>query len=165
MSDRRVYHYTDIANKLPLIIGSGGLMPTNTFAENERPLIWFTTSPDFEPTATRGIYDKETGETKWLTVQEQEKMLGLCRFLLPATDKRLMNWKKACVYAGTPKRIRVALEKYAREKGSNTKDFFAVAPFIPLSELSFERWTGQEWLNCDDDLARIIAESDLEATP
>jgi len=164
MSGLHVYHYTDIANKLPLIILSGGLKPTNTFAEDERPLIWFTTSPDFEPTATKMVHNAKTDEMRVLTVEEQHEMLGNCRFLLPATDKRLMNWKKACAYAGTPKKIRVAIEKYSRESGSDTKDHFAVATFISLSELSFERWTGQEWLNCDNDLAHIMAENGLEVT-
>jgi hypothetical protein len=75
-----LYHYTT-GLKLRSIINSGCIKPTTAKIEpNEKPVAWFSTSPEWEPTATKAPIPGKQGQI--ITAQAQS---GLVRITVPAT--------------------------------------------------------------------------------
>jgi hypothetical protein len=74
-----VHHYTT-GSKLNQIINSGHILPTTAQIEpNEKPVAWFSTSPDWEPTATKCPVPGKLGQM--ITAKAQN---GLVRITVPA---------------------------------------------------------------------------------
>jgi len=131
-----VWHYAPWAY-LPRIVEAGELRPGNAAAEAEVPMLWFSAHPFWEPTATKGIASS-TGAMRAMTFREQVERVGCIRFGLLAADARLIEWKRACVVAGTPRETRRAMERVGRKKGANPLHWFACAVAIALPELTFQ---------------------------
>lgn len=139
---KALYHYTSARQHLPAILASGELRGRADMA-GERPLIWFSAHPFWEPTATKprmvgGLLVPHTFE-------EYRDDFGCVRFALPADDARLMPWRRACKFAGIPKRDRWALESVGIEEGSDPRHWFALTGPVPLDELRAERLVGDRW--------------------
>ncbi|WP_108445455.1 hypothetical protein [Halomonas denitrificans] len=137
------YHYTSERHHLPAILSSGELRGRADMA-GERPLVWFSAHPFWEPTATK---------PRWIggllvpqTFEEYYDVFGCVRFALPATDGRLMEWRRACKFAGIPRRARWAMESVGVEAGGDPREWFALAGPLPLEELKAERLEGGQWL-------------------
>ncbi|WP_396623199.1 hypothetical protein [Marinobacter sp. W-8] len=139
---RRIYHYTSQAQHLPQILDSGALIGRADF-ENEKPLVWFSLNPNWEPTATKPV--REHGVLTQLTPSEYRRRFGMARLSLPADDPRLMDWRAACKYAGIPTRDRKAMEAVGKQAGGNPKHWFAAPGPISLSELKVEILDGKAW--------------------
>jgi hypothetical protein len=75
-----IYHYTT-GSKLREIINSGAIKPTTAKIErNEKPVAWFSTSPQWEPTATKVPIPGKLGQL--ITAKAQS---GLVRITVPAS--------------------------------------------------------------------------------
>lgn len=138
-----VYHYTSETQHLPLILESGHLEPSNAGAPDESPLLWFSRSHIWEATATKMIMT-EAG-LKLLTREQQLELFGCVRFILPADDRRLLEWKEACQLAGTPRIKRRRMEKTGKKLGASPSDWLAMPCIVPLSEVNLERFNGETW--------------------
>lgn len=140
--DAFLYHYTVWA-KLPAIVASGELRPSAACAPNEKPLLWFSAHPAWEPTATKllRVGDRALG----ISFKEMADRYGAVRFGFPGDDARLLDWRSACRFAGTPSVARKSLEKVGRAKGANPAHWFAVTTALSLQELSFEVWINDRW--------------------
>jgi len=146
MNKNIVWHYSAVV-KLPLIVVSGVLKGSNTGAESELPMLWFSANQQWENTATKMIETK-SGSIVRLTFNQQAERFGCIRFGLASCDSRLLNWRDACKAAGTPREMRKAMEKSGKKSGGDPMQWFATASIIPLSELHFQVWMGKEgW--CD----------------
>lgn len=146
MERRCVFHYT-AWEKLPAIVETGELRPSNAAAETERPLLWFSANQRWEPTATKFL---ETAEgIRRLTFEEQESHFGCVRFGLSANDRRIRSWKAACEYAGTSQSDRKALERAGQRLNARCADWFAVSTSIPFEYLTFEVWMNECWHPAD----------------
>jgi hypothetical protein len=139
---KALYHYTSERQHLPAILASGELRGRADMA-GERPLVWFSAHPFWEPTATK---------PRWLgglvvpqTFEKYRDGAGCVRFALPADDARLMPWRRACKFAGIPKRDRWALEAVGAEVGGHPRHWLALAGPVPLAELRAERLEGGQW--------------------
>ena len=82
-----LWHYAPAAY-LERITNSGCLRPSNPWAPNELPLLWFSANQFWEPTATKMICDTN-GRLRPLTYSEM-KQIGIVRFGISASDPRLM---------------------------------------------------------------------------
>lgn len=137
-----VYHYT-IGSHLSEIHACAELRPSNAGAPEEKPLIWFSAHPFWEPSVqkpmllARGIF--------LLSFEQTRDMLGCVRFALPRSDRRLMDRHAAYGYAGTPRAIRKNLEALGRRDGANPDDWMAVTAPLALQELRLEFLDGDEW--------------------
>lgn len=140
---KEVFHYAPAAY-LSRILQSGYLRPSNAGAPKEKPLLWFSTRLDWEPTATKMKWDPQRG-LQHMTFAEQVATVGCIRFALPADDERLLNWTKACKLAGTPGHLRQALELSGRLQGSNPANWFAVACEVSLADLRLEVLRESRW--------------------
>lgn len=73
-----IYHYTT-GLKLKQIINSGAILPTDAHVPpNEKSVAWFSTSPDWEPTATKCPIPGKLGQL--ITAKAQN---GLVRIMVP----------------------------------------------------------------------------------
>src|ERR1700741_1052892 len=110
------WHYT-IGLKLPLIRESGCLRPTDTgIGPSERPVLWFSTAPYWEPTSAKGL--ATGGASRTLSMQENAEMgEGLYRFGLPACT--LIRWPEIGKRAGMRAAMRNALMRVGRQQGAN----------------------------------------------
>ena len=133
-----VWHYSAWA-KLPAIVKSCELRGSNVGADGEKPMLWFSANQQWEPTATKDVINNR-GERVHLTFKQQADRFGCIRFGLDADDIRLMKWKVACAYAGTPRETHRTLEKVGRKEGGDPAQWFATSAFILLDELHFQLW-------------------------
>lgn len=137
-----VYHYTNGRHALPGILASGQL---NARADvpGERPLVWFSAHLFWEPTATKPLM--VAGELLKIPFEKFRADWGCVRFALPATDPRLMPWRKVCKFAGIPKRHRWAMENVGIKEGGDPAQWFALPGPLPLDTLRMERLTPSGW--------------------
>lgn len=139
---KAVYHYTSERHHLPKILASGELKGRADMP-GERPLIWFSAHPFWEPTATKPRV--VGGFMVPQTFDGFRAGFGCVRFVLPADDARLMPWRRACKFAGIPKRDRWAMETVGVEAGGDPRQWFALSGPLPLEEMKAERLEGGEW--------------------
>jgi hypothetical protein len=139
------YHYTG-GLKLAPILEDELIRPTELYlARGERGVAWFTTRLTFEPTAIPAF---ETGNTRnALTVPELAEIGdGLYRFGVRDDHPQLHPWLKICRLACTPKKIRVALESVARQKGSDPYMYWGSLTPISIYECALEEsLDGASW--------------------
>lgn len=102
-------------------------------------MLWFSSNQNWEPTATKLCGDA-LGSVVKMTFAQQVKVFGAVRFGLPARDVRLLDWKTACSFAGTPRETRRELERVGKKQGADSRQWFATPVQIPLSELHFQVW-------------------------
>lgn len=125
-----------------MILESGELVG-RADCENERPLVWFSLHPLWEPTATKPVW--EHGVLVQLTRSQYKSRAGLARISIPADDPRLMDWRTACKYAGIPTRDRKAMEAVGKKAGGKPEHWFAAPGPIPICGLAVEIMEGKEW--------------------
>lgn len=125
---RMVWHYAPWAY-LARMVESGVLRPSAAGAPGESPLLWFSANQQWEPTAT-----------KIFTFKQQAMTLGCIRFGLPADDPRLLNWREACLTAGTPREARRGMVQAGKKRGAHPAQWFAIIAPVPLTELRFQVW-------------------------
>jgi hypothetical protein len=76
--DAVLYHYTTV-EKLRSIIKSGGIRPSNARIEpSEKPVVWFSSRPTWEPTATKCPLTGKLGQLVTASAQG-----GLARISVP----------------------------------------------------------------------------------
>lgn len=132
LSDARFFHYT-AGPKLQAILEAGELRPSNAGAPNERPLLWFSSNPRWEPTATKMVATQRG--VRHLSMAEQRTLFGCVRFELGAPlVPLLLPWAEACRAAGTSRDDRRALERSGKRLGGNPDQWFAYPEPIPLAD-------------------------------
>jgi hypothetical protein len=129
---QKLWHYAPLVY-LPAIVESGCLRPSNDGAEHERPLVWFSANPVWEPTA--GKVWKTGNTVRCLSFREQQQRVGCMRIAIDAADPRLLPWAEACKVAGMSRDTRRALERAGRKEGANPAHWFAIDRPVPVAEL------------------------------
>jgi hypothetical protein len=163
------WHYT-IGLKLPLIRESGSLRPSTAgIGPDERPVLWFSTAPYWEPTAAKMIarsmkerLESEDGlPFRRLSMQENTEMgEGLYRFGLSASA--LIRWPEIGKRAGMRAEMRKNLMKTGRQQGADPAQWHGAFSQIPIDGLllqqlvDFRYWaTKERLLHRDNQLAEI----------
>lgn len=141
-----LWHYT-AGHKLPSILESGALRPNGAkIAPNERPVVWFSADAVYEPTAIKLVQMPGQANLRRPSVAELHEMVGVFRFAIERKDARLAAWpaihRKARISAtGVANMLRAGLEI-----GAKPMNWFGALEDIPLADLRFEAWTGQQWV-------------------
>jgi hypothetical protein len=158
------WHYTT-GHSFVKIAESGVLRPATTYTEEwEKPVLWLSYNQNWEPTASILMKKADTGELKLGTFDETHFYGGgLVRFgiLLNNTGPYLENskgrvgylWPDIADEAGIAARMKKALEKTARDVGSNPKDWVGYLETIPIDEFEvFETfdYMSHEWINPEE---------------
>lgn len=148
----RIWHYAPLAYA-ETIAKAGFLLPSNTRAERETPLLWFSLEPLWEPTAGKLLVN-EQGRLGLATWAQQRKVFGVLRFGLSAQDSRLLDWVSACKVARTPWKERQRMEQQGRLLGANPRNWWACPQALPVEELDVQCFCAQEqWVPCTLDEA------------
>jgi len=137
-----LYHYT-LPPHLPSILAEG-IHPATAFVpEKERPVVWLTTSEDFEPTALKGVLTEEgerrhaqglpfrpLEDSRRLTFEEQLREVGAARVEVreEAAPLTWWSWLKA---SGVRRRDARGLHQVANEEGSDVNLWRASFKVIP----------------------------------
>jgi hypothetical protein len=158
-----LWHYT-AGHKLQLIQESCALHPNGAkVAPNERPVVWFSADSVYEPTAIKLLQMPGQARLRRPTVAELHELVGVFRFAIDRADTRLVAWpalhRKARISAvGVANMIRAGVEI-----GATPMNWFGALEEIPLADLRFEAWTGQQWVaaQIDASIEQIRAKLDL----
>ena len=141
-----IYHYTT-GQKLRSIINSECIKPTTAKIEpHEKPVAWFSTSPQLEPTATKVAIPGKQGQL--LTAKAQS---GLVRITVPGTCAPYL-FPQLPLIAGTSPQACIGLLLAGLELGSEPNTWrFTLTP-VPTAlfrEIEFYDFTSNAWLAVD----------------
>lgn len=158
-----LWHYT-AGHKLPMILEACALRPNGAkIAPNERPVVWFSADAVYEPTAIKLVQMPGQGKLHRPSVAELHEMIGVFRFAIDRRDARLAAWpnihRKARISTtGVANMLRAGLEI-----GAKPMNWFGALEEIPLGDLRFEAWTGQQWVaaQIDASIERLRMKMDL----
>jgi hypothetical protein len=146
LNNMLAWHYT-VGLKLPLIRESGCLRPTDVgIGPDERPVLWFSTAPYWEPTSARmrprssqeRLAAKDSLPFHRLSMQENAELgEGLYRFGLPV--ERLIRWPEIGKRAGIRAPLRNALMRAGRLQGAEPSQWYGTFREIPIEDLLFQQ--------------------------
>lgn len=140
------WHYT-IGERLPAIFESGELRPSDHYIKKgEKPILWFSTNPHFEPTALKGGLSAD-GSYRGLSVKETEQEGGgLFRF--GVSLDRVTSWPRIGSLAGMKTKIKKSLEVVGIRQGASPRQWYGSLDPIPIHEMRLE-WLsdGGDWVD------------------
>lgn len=131
------WHYTT-AQKYKLIKESGLLLPaTIGVLPPERPILWFSTHPKYEPTALKPLGDGRGNIIRLLTMEELYAMAGgLVRFGCPVTSlKHGEDLRKTAKMSSIMWR---RLQKSGRNQKANPCDWWGHVGSMTLDEVTVQ---------------------------
>ena len=141
-----IYHYTT-GLKLRRIINSGCIKPTTAKIEpHEKPVAWFSTSPEWEPTATKVPIPGMAGQI--MTAKAQG---GLVRITVPGTSAPYV-FQQLPLIAGTKPGVCLGLLVAGLELGSDPDTWrFTPTPVLTalFREVEFFDFAHDQWLAVD----------------
>jgi len=139
------WHYTT-GDKYELIKKSGLLLPSDIgVSEPERPILWFSTHPKFEPTAMKPLHGAQ-GFIRMLTLEELREMAGgLVRFHCPV--RRLKFGENLRKEAKMKSKIWRGLAKAAIKVNANENDWWGHVGNMEIADLKVELMSNRmTWL-------------------
>jgi hypothetical protein len=146
---RTAWHYT-VDDRARNILALGLIVPAITgVPENERPCVWFSVHPMWEPTASKA--ELFGGNTRALSFEEMQE-LGLWRFGLPVTA--LIGWKKIPKTSRMSRRTVRTLERVGRDKGANPLHWYAALNPVPVADCIVQRLIDGRWQTAGDPAGR-----------
>lgn len=141
-----VYHYTT-GLKLKQIINSGGIRPTTAKIEpQEKPVAWFSTSGQWEPTATKVPIPGMQGQIETAKAQG-----GLVRITVPGTCAPYV-FPQLPLIAGTSPTACIGLLLAGLELGSDPDTWRFTPTPVPSAifrEVEFYDFANERWMAID----------------
>jgi len=141
-----IFHYTT-GLKLKQIINSGCIKPTTAKIElHEKPVAWFSTNPEWEPTATKVPLPGRAGQL--LTAKSQS---GLVRIAVPGTCAPYV-FQQLPLIAGTKPSVCIGLLMAGLELGSDPDTWRFTPTPVPTAlfrEVEFYDFASNRWLAID----------------
>ena len=156
-----LYHYTTFGY-LEEILNSRFLKVSPWEKKNKikRPALWLTKNPNWDNTATKGYYDRETGERRSLTFEEQSTIFGCIRITIPFKNT-FCNWRKFKHVSKEPIELCNQLEIIGRKQGSNPDDWYVSFDDVAATEIiAVDYWDGKEWVDISIDEDESITNSE-----
>jgi hypothetical protein len=129
----KVWHYT-VYEYLGRIVESGEIRPSSIVTEGERPVVWFTSNPDWEETANKMIQNVDTGEMHFGTREETQKIGGALIRIQVKPSAAPLSWAQFRELSGVSEKTAKALEKSARKYGSDPNQWRMSFEPVPVSE-------------------------------
>jgi hypothetical protein len=126
----RLWHYTSEAHHLPLILRDGSIHPATVgIGTHERPVVWFSSRQDYEPTAIKVARDLPDGSSQLGELADQIEAVGAARIGIdPGAALPWARLVKAAKISPTTQR---RLIRAARAVGGSAADWFGVVGEVP----------------------------------
>ena len=141
-----VYHYTT-GTRLKQIINSGRILPTAAKIEpHEKPVAWFSTQDQWEPTATKVPIPGMAGQIATAKAQG-----GLVRITVPGTCAPYI-FPQLPLIAGTKPSVCIGLLIAGLELGSDPDTWRFTPEPVPVSffrEVEFYDFANNRWQGLD----------------
>lgn len=138
------WHYT-IGTRAETIMAGGFILPATLHVPTgEKPIVWFSTRQDWEPSATKGIADARGVHVRSATMEEMIALGGLWRFGLASSE--LLPWGRLKEAARIRRRMLEGLLSVARKAGADPYDWHGSLQPVPV-----ERCTVQCRLTLDSE--------------
>jgi hypothetical protein len=141
-----VFHYTT-GMKLKQIINSGHIRPSTAHVPpNEKPAAWFSTSLEWEPTATKCSIPGKLGQL--ITARAQG---GLVRITVPGTCAQFV-FQQLPQIAGTKPSVCLGLLVAGRELGADPNTWRFTPTPVPTAlfrEVEFFNFAHDSWVAVD----------------
>lgn len=113
----RVWHYT-VGSCLRSIWKDGVIKPATAFVPKyERPVVWFSLSESWEPSANKGVI--KNGRNRGLTTAETERLAGGLFRIGVSVDTAPLDWQTIRRTSGMASLHADALEKIALNNGED----------------------------------------------
>ena len=142
------WHYT-VGARLGAILASQVLRPAeHGVPQGERPVVWFSSNPDWEQTANKGMIDN--GAHRSLTKDETEEFAkGLFRIGV-SLKTAPHNWREYQRLSGAQQKMLRGLVASAISIGANPNDWRVSFERVPSSQwLTVEKWNGSAWVEVE----------------
>jgi hypothetical protein len=141
-----IYHYTT-GRKLKQIINAGAINPTTAKIEpHEKPVAWFSTSPEWEATATKCSIPGKVGQL--ITAKSQS---GLVRITVPGTCAPYV-FPQLPLIAGTKPSVCIGLLIAGLELGSDPDSWRFTLQTVPTAlfrEVELFDFAHNQWVAVD----------------
>jgi hypothetical protein len=141
-----LYHYTT-GTRLRSIVNSGAIKPTTAKIEpHEKPVAWFSTSHEWEPTATKVPIPGMAGQIATARAQG-----GLVRITVPGTCAPY-GFAQLPLIAGTKPSVCIGLLVSGLELGSDPDTWRFTPDAVPaclFREVEFYDFASNTWLAID----------------
>jgi hypothetical protein len=141
-----VWHYT-VVERLNVILADGVLRPVAMGAlKGVKPVVWFTSNQDWEPTANR-LWQSPTGS--WTRLGKDQTIVlfgGLARIgVAPATAP--LDWKGYKEHSGIPPKAANTIYNEAVSVGARPGQWSATFDSVPREKwLAVEVWQDEQWV-------------------
>lgn len=122
------WHYTIGTHAKTILAGGFVLAATIGVPTGEKPVVWFSTRQDWEPTATKGIMDK--GVRRNATMDEMMAEDGLWRFGL--STEALLPWGRLKEVARIRRRMLEGLLSAAHKMGADPYCWYGALEPVPV---------------------------------
>jgi len=129
------WHYT-VGDRLVSILKDGRLKPaTKNISKREKPILWFSTEAEWEPTASKGWRNPD-GSVLWMTREQMlDRGVTLVRIGVVASVN-LMSWEVLKKKCGMPLQDALQLERVAIKRGGNPAKWYGTFNPVPKSKWS-----------------------------
>jgi len=141
------WHYT-VGNCLTSILKDGIIKPADTFVpEDQRPIVWFSTAPDWEYTANKAWRNPD-GVIIPLTRKGTAKYGGGLVRIGVAPYTAPYNWGALKQLSPIPPRLAKSLRRTAERDGADPKDWWGTFDPVPRSQwISIQRHVDGQWVD------------------
>lgn len=140
-----LWHYTT-ADHLTLILADGEIRPM-LLAKKVKPVVWFTTNPDWEPTASR-VWHGPEGNVRRLGKDQTIVLGGGLARIAVAAEAASIDWKTYKAQSGIGPKIAQHIYNEAVSLGSRPGDWAASFQGIPRDKwLRVEVWDNEAWVS------------------
>ena len=144
-----LWHYTTADGRhFGSIVSDGELKPTTVHVEEgeERPALWFSTEPHWEPTAQSVIVGPD-GTSRWATFDEMVSKIGVIRFGV-SPEAVPHSWASFRQMGGMPAAAADALEQAARAEGAHPGNWYATFELVPSSKwTAVQQYVAGSWVD------------------
>lgn len=145
--ERKFFHYTT-GQKIGSIRSDGLIRPGTAFVQKpERPAVWFSREPFWEPTAAKMLGTPQGPRRLAMREHTQEICGGLFRIVVDA-GAAPHDWSEFRTLSGVLPALARGLAKVAKMCGANPRNWRVSFEPVPLSSaIAIESFDGHRWVD------------------
>ena len=147
----RIWHYTT-GHRFVEIVRSGEIIPaTANVPAHERPVVWFSTDPHWEPTANKALKDNNDGSIRDLSREETATHDGGLVRIEVGPETAPYRWADYKRMSGIFAAEAAGLVKAARRAGSDPCHWRVSFESVPRAKwIGVQVWFKGQWISSEE---------------